>query len=108
MSAQTAFATRYLHSLKCCNPIGQFHRLPVACVGFVFFLNKVDVDLLLDVEAIPGKFHRNRLYGVETHSEQTDRQTDRQTFFFIYIDVNNPSFQASSYDGSSVFFMTIY
>ena len=26
------------------------------------------------------------MYGVEMHSEQTDRQTDRQTFFFIYID----------------------
>ena len=60
--------------------------MPVAWVGFVFFSNKVDVDLPLGVETIPGKFHQNRLYGVETYSEQTNKQTDRQTFIFIYID----------------------
>ena len=32
---------------------------------------------------VPGKFHRNRSYRVETHSEQTDKQT----FFFIYINI---------------------
>ena len=81
-----AFATDSPHILKCCNPIGQFHEVPVAPVGFVLFSNKVDVDLPLGVETIPGKFHRNRLYGVETYSEQTNKQTDRQTFIFIYID----------------------
>jgi len=88
-----AFANDSLHILKCCNPIGQFERLPAAPVGFNYSQEKVDVDLPLGVETIPGKFHRNRLYGVEMHSEQTnkqtDRQTDRQTSFFIYIDRSN-------------------
>jgi hypothetical protein len=86
-----AFATYSVHILKYCNPIGQLERLPVAPVGLVSFSNQVDVDLPLGVETIPGKFHRNRLYGVRMHSEQTNRQTDkrtnRQTFSFIDIDL---------------------
>ena len=39
-----------------------------------FFSNEVDVGILLVVETIPGKFHQNRLHGVETYSEQTGRQ----------------------------------
>ena len=83
MSAQTAFATDSLHILKCCNPIGQFERLPAAPVGFVFLSNQVDVDLPQAVETIPGKFHRNRLYGVEMHSEQTNRQTDTLLYILL-------------------------
>ena len=75
-----AFLAISSYILKYCNPIGQFSRLPVACVGFVFF-NQVDVHLPLDVEIIPGKFYRNQLYGMGMHSEQADRQT----FFFIYM-----------------------
>ena len=77
-----AFATSSFYILKCCNPIGQFHRLPVASVGLLFFSKKLDVDLPLGEKIVPGKFHQNWSYGVETHSEQTNRQT----FFFIYID----------------------
>ena len=77
-----AFATSYFHFLKCCNPIGQFLRLPVASVGFVFFRKKLDVDLPLDEKIVPGKFHQDQLYGVETYSEQTDRQTD--ILLYIY------------------------
>ena len=73
--AQTAFATSFCYILKCCNPIGPFHRLPVACVGFAFFPNKVDVDLPLDGKKVSGKFHRICLYGLQTHSEQTNRHS---------------------------------
>ncbi len=58
---------------------------PVASEGLIFFGKKVTVGHLLDVKRISGKFGCICSYGVQTHSEQTDRQTDRQTFFFIYI-----------------------
>ena len=51
-------------------------------MGFVFFPKKVDVDLPLNVETLSGKFRRIRFNDVGMHSEQTDRQT----FFLIYID----------------------
>ena len=58
-----------------------------------FFRKKLDVDLPLDQKIVPTKFHRNRLYGVETYSEQTDRQT----FFFIYIDRRQTDRHSSLY-----------
>ena len=89
MSAQTAYGRlRYqvVRFSRCCNPIGQFHKLPVASVGFVFFPNRVDVDLPLDVKTLPGKCRCIRSNGVGMHSEQTNKQTDRQTFFLTYIE----------------------
>ena len=71
-----SLSSSWLRFLKCCNPIGQFHRLPVASVGFVFFEKKVDVDLPLAVETLPGKFRCIRSNGVGMHSEQTDKQTN--------------------------------
>ena len=47
-----------------------------------FFSNQVHADLPLDIKIIPGSFHRNRLYGMRMHSEQTDRQTD--TLLYLY------------------------
>ena len=77
-----AFAVSCFRFLHCCNPTGQFHRLPVASAGFGFSEKKVDVDLPLVVETLPGKFRCIRFNGVGMHSEQTDRQT----FFLIYIE----------------------
>ena len=83
MSAQTAFAINYFRFLECCNPIGQFHRLPAASVGFVFFSNKVDVDLPLNTEIICGKFRCIRSNGVGMHSELTNKQTDKHSSLHI-------------------------
>jgi hypothetical protein len=68
------------YSDECCHPIGQFHTLPAASVGFVFLSNKVDVDLPLDIEIICGKFRCIRSNGVGMHSEQTNKQTNKQTY----------------------------
>ena len=51
-----AFAINYFNILKCCNPIGQLHRQPVASERLIFFWKKVDVDLLQDLEKNDGKF----------------------------------------------------
>ena len=58
--------------------------MPVAFIGFEFFSKKVDVDLPLDEKIVPGKFHQDRLHGVETYSEQTNKQTN---FLLLYIQV---------------------
>ena len=55
---------------------------PIAGEGPHFFGKKVDVDLPLGEESILGKFGRIWLHRVQMHKEQTDKQT----FFFIYID----------------------
>ncbi len=60
---------------------------PVARGGLIFFGKKVDVDLPLDVKIVSGKFGCICSYGLQTHSEQTNKQTNKQTFFFIYIDI---------------------
>jgi len=56
-SAQTAFAIISFNLLKCCNPIGQFRKMPVANLGFIFFRKKIHVDLPLDLSDYHGKFH---------------------------------------------------
>ena len=76
----------FSHTAEYCNLIGQKRRR--ACFGEridVFLGKKGAFDLLLHERRIPGKFGCIRSYGVETHSEQTNRQT----FFFIYIDTGS-------------------
>ena len=48
MSAQTVFATGYFNVSKCCNPIGQLHRQPVANERLILSWKKVGVDLSQD------------------------------------------------------------
>ncbi len=52
---------------------------PVARGGLIFFGKKVDVDLPLDVKIVSGKFGCICSYGLQTHSEQTNKQTNKQT-----------------------------
>jgi hypothetical protein len=47
---------------------------------------KVSYDLLLDERVFPAKFHCICSYRVQMHNGQTNKQTNKQTFFFIYID----------------------
>lgn len=84
MSDETAFTTTSFHTLKWSNHIGQFHILPVACVGFSFISNKADFDFTLDVQAIPGEFPQNRLYGRETHVHQIKKETQRCIDILVY------------------------
>jgi hypothetical protein len=44
------------------------------------------LDLPLDPGGCHGKFGDSSYYGDWVDSEQTNKQTDKQTFFFIYID----------------------
>ncbi len=55
---------------------------PVARGGLIFFGKKVDVDLFLDVKIVFGKFGCISSYGLQTHSEQTNKQTD--ILLYIY------------------------
>ena len=47
---------------------------------------KSHVDLPLDLGKVHGKFGCAGTYGVQMHKEQTNKQTNKQTFFFIYRD----------------------
>jgi hypothetical protein len=44
------------------------------------------LDLPLYLEKCHGKFGDTSYYRGQMHKEQTDRQTNKQTFFFVYID----------------------
>ena len=55
---------------------------PIADGGPMFFRQKVAVDFLLDERMVPEKFRCICSYRIQMHEEQTNKQT----FFFIYID----------------------
>jgi hypothetical protein len=49
---------------------------------------KVAVDLPLDLGKVHGKFGDASYYRDRMHKEQTNKQTSKQTFFFIYRDID--------------------
>ena len=62
----------FLHIIIRLNPIGQLHRYVCSKRRIYFFEKKVDVDLLLDVKSISGRFDCICWYGLQTHNEQIE------------------------------------